>query len=360
MTFTWKGRLLTGAVVGDKVMSFTYNDEGIRTSKTVNGVTTTYYLDGSRIVGEETNGNVTLYIYDSTGAPIGYQAYANGAWSTYWYLKNLQGDIIYVYDSAGSYMASYEYDAYGNYMYGQLGYDSYEANDPNPFRYRGYYYDKDLDLYYVNGRYYDDWSGRWINADKFVSTGQGLLSCNMFAYCNNNPVNYVDPTGCFGIGALAAITTTSMLIGGVAQLISNTVAGKKANEIWRGVASAAVGAGVDALVLCLTMSTGSASLVISASLSSIAQTGVDMLETKIRGETIEPKQALVDLGMNFATTLVENYIGSKVIPTNVGWFQPKKFTSVFTKAYGQKILSQTAIGSALSGTVNFVRSVAIK
>ena len=66
MSFTWTGRLLTGAVVGDKVMSFTYNDEGIRTSKTVNGVTTKYYLDGSRIVGEETNGVITVYIYDST------------------------------------------------------------------------------------------------------------------------------------------------------------------------------------------------------------------------------------------------------------------------------------------------------
>ncbi|MBQ7363870.1 MAG: hypothetical protein IJW48_05435, partial [Clostridia bacterium] len=102
MSFTWTGRLLTGAVVGDKVMTFTYNDEGIRTSKTVNGITTTYYLDGSRLVGEETNGNVTIYVYDGTGSPIGFQYhgadYAAGEWDAYWYIKNIQGDIVGIYD----------------------------------------------------------------------------------------------------------------------------------------------------------------------------------------------------------------------------------------------------------------------
>ena len=70
-TFTWEGRLLVGATVGDKVMTFTYNEDGIRTSKTVNGVTTTYYLNGSQIIGEETNGNISLYVYDASGSPIG-------------------------------------------------------------------------------------------------------------------------------------------------------------------------------------------------------------------------------------------------------------------------------------------------
>ena len=72
-TFTWTVRQLTGAVKGSKTMSFTYNSDGIRTSKTVNGVTTTYYLDGSKIVGEETNGNITLYFYDSLRLPKGFK-----------------------------------------------------------------------------------------------------------------------------------------------------------------------------------------------------------------------------------------------------------------------------------------------
>ncbi|MBE6644306.1 MAG: hypothetical protein E7612_02880 [Ruminococcaceae bacterium] len=95
-TFTWTGRQLTGASYDGNTYTFTYNDEGIRTSKTKNGVTTTYYLNGSQIMAEETNGNVTVYLYDSQGLPIGMQYhgadYATDAWDTYWFEKNLQGE----------------------------------------------------------------------------------------------------------------------------------------------------------------------------------------------------------------------------------------------------------------------------
>ena len=96
-TFTWSGRQLTRAVTGNRIYTFTYNDNGIRTSKTVNGVTTNYYLNGSQIVAEETNGNITVYIYDASGAPIGFHyhaaTYASGVWDAYWYEKNLQGEL---------------------------------------------------------------------------------------------------------------------------------------------------------------------------------------------------------------------------------------------------------------------------
>ena len=115
-TFTWNGRRLTGAIKGSSVLSFTYNDEGIRTSKTVNGVTTTYYLNGSQIVGENRNGDVIVYIYDAQGMPIGMQYHeataASDAWEIYWYERNLQGDIIAVYDEVGVKLASYVYDAW--------------------------------------------------------------------------------------------------------------------------------------------------------------------------------------------------------------------------------------------------------
>ena len=73
----------------------------------------------------------------------------------------------------------------------------------NPFRYRGYYYDKDLGWYYLQTRYYNPQWGRFVNADSYVSTGQGLLGYNMFAYCNNNSIMNIDATGNFGkkIGA---------------------------------------------------------------------------------------------------------------------------------------------------------------
>jgi len=65
----------------------------------------------------------------------------------------------------------------------------------NPFRYRGYYYDIETGFYYLNSRYYDPAVGRFINADSYATTGQGVLGSNMFAYCLNNPVNRVDQSG---------------------------------------------------------------------------------------------------------------------------------------------------------------------
>lgn len=65
----------------------------------------------------------------------------------------------------------------------------------NPLRYRGYYYDSETGLYYLQSRYYNPEIGRFINADSFASTGQGLLGNNMFAYCLNNPVRYKDTQG---------------------------------------------------------------------------------------------------------------------------------------------------------------------
>ena len=67
----------------------------------------------------------------------------------------------------------------------------------NPFRYRGYYFDQESGLYYLNSRYYDPEICRFLNADGYVTTGQGLIATNMFAYCGNNPVMYVDESGLF-------------------------------------------------------------------------------------------------------------------------------------------------------------------
>ena len=69
----------------------------------------------------------------------------------------------------------------------------------NPIRYRGYYYDIETGLYYLQTRYYDPETGRFINADGFLSTGQGVLGYNMYAYCMNNPVILYDPTGTSGL-----------------------------------------------------------------------------------------------------------------------------------------------------------------
>ena len=201
-TFTWEGRRLVGAVNGSTTMSFTYNDEGMRTSKTVAGVTTNYYYNGSQLISEETNGKVKVYLYNSTGV-IGFRyrtsSYGTYTWDTFFYEKNVQGDITAVYASTGVKKISYTYDAWGNAV--TTYYNGASAtNLANPFTYRGYYYDTDLGLYYLNSRYYDSNTGRFISPDLpdvVTATTHALTDKNLYAYCDNNPVMRIDGDGYF-------------------------------------------------------------------------------------------------------------------------------------------------------------------
>ena len=200
-TFEWEnGRQLAAVSSDDFELEFVYNDEGIRTQKIANGAVHTYHLSGSQIISEEWGNHLLVYLYDSNGSPMGMQyrrsSMAEDVFYTFWFEKNLQGDIVAVYNSAGTKVVSYAYDAWGNCIatnHNISGTNSY-AN-LNPFRYRGYYYDSELGFYYLNSRYYDPSVGRFINADVYVSTGQGLLGYNMFAYCGNNPITRLDSTG---------------------------------------------------------------------------------------------------------------------------------------------------------------------
>ena len=101
------------------------------------------------------------------------------------------------------------YGAWGNYSV--HGADGKKATDPtfighiNPLRYRGYYYDRETRLYYLQSRYYDFANCRFINADGLFT--DGFIGANLFAYCVNDPVNTVDPTGNFAITATVALIT---------------------------------------------------------------------------------------------------------------------------------------------------------
>lgn len=224
-TFTWEGRRLVGAVKGSNTMSFEYNDEGIRTSKTVNGVETVYYVNGGQIIAEKTGTRTIVYIYDASGAPIGMMyrttSYAENAWDVFWYEKNLQGDIVAVYNSSGTKLVTYDYyDAWGNYTVSYSNSGATTGAQYNPFRYRGYYHDTDLGMYYLQSRYYDAKVCRFISADSYTSTGQGILSVNMYAYCGNNPVMGYDPTGHWDWGGVI-VGLIITIAGGVAVYLGS-------------------------------------------------------------------------------------------------------------------------------------------
>ena len=111
----------------------------------------------------------------------------------YYYVLNAQGDVVRIVNSSRSVVASYTYDPWGKIIS-----SSGTLADINPLRYRGYYYDSETGFYYLQSRYYDPEIGRFINADSYASTdATGLLSTNMFAYCENDPVNKSDPSGEF-------------------------------------------------------------------------------------------------------------------------------------------------------------------
>ena len=307
-------------------------------------------IGGNNLILETCNNYKIYYYYDENNDLIGFK-YNN---QKYYYIRNIFKTIEKVIDNNGNIVISYRYDPYGKVIM------TTKANNApiNHFLYKGYYYDDETDFYYLLNRYYYPEICRWISPDSSeYLDAESINGLNLYAYCGNDPINKYDPAGHFGIWAIIGIVGAAILIGGGAQLVSNALAGETGSELWRGVAGAALGSGVNALALCLSPFTGGASLAFAAGLGAAVQTGVDTLETVIRGETVNGWQTVADLGINFITTFAGNWIGTQLIPTNSGWFEPKKFLSVFMKPYGQKILLQTANGAGLSGIVNFTRKI---
>ena len=147
------------------------------------------------------------YIYDSNGEIVGF-TYNE---VPYYYLKNQQGDVYKIVDQDGEVVGSYTYDPWGKVLTctGTMA-------EINPIRYRSYYYDTETGYYYLQSRYYDPELGRFISADSYASTGQGILGHNVFAYCLNNPIAQKDQ---FGNNSTEAISGVSSLLGWLLSLI---------------------------------------------------------------------------------------------------------------------------------------------
>ena len=142
----------------------------------------------------------------------------------------VQINIDKIIDEDGTIVVKYKYNAQGfvtkNLLVDQTHSGYYIVNN-NPFIYKGYYYDVETQLYWVSSRYYSPELCRWISPDSIEYLDpQSINGLNLYAYCGNNPINKYDPTGHWGVWALVAITSASMIIGGTAQFVSNAMAGK--------------------------------------------------------------------------------------------------------------------------------------
>ena len=194
---TWiNGRQLASYDDGINQITYKYNIDGIRNRKIINNVETIYKLEGKNIIFEKTNNNVIYYIRNGVDDLIGFK-YNN---EVYYYQKNNQNDIIGILDCNYNIVAKYQYDSFGKVILITDGNDNIITDNGhvahiNPYRYRGYYYDKEIKLYYLNNRYYNPEWGRFINADGIINANRDIVSCNLYAYVSNNFVNKFDSSG---------------------------------------------------------------------------------------------------------------------------------------------------------------------
>lgn len=191
-TYTWEmGRQLSTAANAGTSISYKYNDDGVRTQKIVNGVTTNYHIVGNKVTFESNGTDNIYYSYDSNDKLVSMSL--NGV--IYYYIYNAQGDIIGLFDSSGTQVVAYTYDTWGK-LISTTGTLASTVGAKNPYRYRGYRYDTETGLYYLQSRYYNPEWGRFINADKLENGEIGkLLTYNLYAYCLNEPIMHADPNG---------------------------------------------------------------------------------------------------------------------------------------------------------------------
>lgn len=142
--------------------------------------------------GESGSSDKIVYLYDANSI-IGMIYTLDGATNVYYFQRNLLGDVVSIYGTGGNKVGEYVYDAWGNCT---ITLDTNGIASRNPIRYRGYYYDQDMKLYYLNARYYSPEWRRFISPDNTayldIENANGL---NLYTYCNNDPVNYYDPSG---------------------------------------------------------------------------------------------------------------------------------------------------------------------
>ena len=177
---------LTETLTKNYKVSFTYDAEGLRTGKTVNGEKTIYVWDGDQVVMELSKGGAVQKRY-IRGNDLVYADKGENTEKTY-YVTDMHGNVVQLLDESGNVTKTYEYDSFGNEV-------KPEKKDENPYRYCGEYYDKETEEVYLRARYYEPSVGRFITRDTYTGESDEPLSLHLYTYCENDGVNMVDPSG---------------------------------------------------------------------------------------------------------------------------------------------------------------------
>ena len=354
MTWT-EGRRLESVTQSGQKTTYQYNAAGQRIQKTnPDGSYTRYCILDGRVIGEiiykkTANGvkwsHGVRYIYGDDGSVVGFGLWGadtKDEWERYYFVKNLQGDVLKVYRVAdNALVASYEYDPYGN-IRSATG----EMAEENPFRYRSYYYDTETGFYYLQSRYYDPQTCRSINADDTsnLAVNGDFVSFNLFAYCLNDPVNRTDVTGEWSlpnwakvaIGAVATVAAVAVTVatGGAAAPVligvaSSTLGGAATSAIkhrvttgsWEGTGKAALDGAATGFMtggLCALGGSviGGAVRTIKNARSGITIGKVGQFEDVAKIAKVRHYSGLKEFH------LIEKTLGKKAAET-VGWWQNK-------------------------------------
>ena len=311
-----------------------------------------------------------FFTYDAAGKPLTLeyhdafycQLHSGGSCSsyceTYYYVTNLQGDVIALLDSSGDVDSTYTYDAWGNPIDISVG--GY-IEHINPLRYRGYVYDRETGLYYLQSRYYNPEIGRFISGDKQLNAKDGPVGCNMFAYCNNNPVNFFDPMGNSAI-AVCIFIAACTLVGAACGAFAASCTGEDILEATiEGAITGAIAAAVTlaipelmAVLLPATLKAGVAKAITIGATFIIAATGGLLTDLTIQainqdiGKT--PANAGVDWGRALKTAGMTGL--AAVVPTFV-----KPFESV-SNAIMASVVSMDA--SVINAAAEIVVTIFLK
>ena len=207
---------------------YSYDENGIRTRKTIGNTVTDYYYNGTLLMGTvktttNSNGSTTTsklrFSYDADGKVVAVNYNGN----YYYYLRNAQSDIVKLIDKTGATVVEYTYDSWGKLL-STSGSLASTLGKNNPFRYRGYIYDEETGFYYLQSRYYNPEVGRFISSDVLLSTGQGVLGHNAYAYCGNNPIVREDTQGnLWGLIAAAVGAVTGAVVGAVTGAVTGAI-----------------------------------------------------------------------------------------------------------------------------------------
>ena len=346
---TWeKGRQLKSY---GNIASYSYNASGVRIGKTVGTTTTQYFLDGTKILAQKdivsagdntTTETLMKFIYGVDGV-IGFTLTNTDETDTnYYYKKNLQGDIIAIYDNDLNEIVKYNYDAWGNHSIKFVDSNGdlvdFDANITyntdtetnlyialkSPFRYRSYYYDTETGLYYLNSRYYDPEIGRFINIDEITVldvTNIALNGINLYAYCLNNPVNEVDESG-YILAWLLGLLISAIVVAVVntaVQLVSDVVnyafTGKW-NSSWEDYVGAFIGGFAGGITFFFTHDIGLTFGVMNA----VESLSTDLLTNATGRTNFDAKTIVFKSAMSLLSGAVSGWVfgGTKIAGITIG------------------------------------------